>query len=246
MDQALFILIVVGVAVLFVVAAIHAQKKYEQRLAALRAIADRRGWRFSKARIHDHDDRYSHFEIFRRGHSRSAYDTLAGPLSVFGESAYAQAGDFTYKVTSGSGKNRSTRTYNFSYLIVELPVRPVPDVLVRREHLFDKFSSMLGFDDIDFESVEFSRKFCVKSPDKRFAYDLFTPRMMEFFLEGSPVPGLPAIDMENSRVCFCDGSSKWEPEQIEGAIQWAERFFELWPEHLLATLRGQTRVHSAP
>jgi hypothetical protein len=122
----------------------------------------------------------------------------------------------------------------------------VPDVLVRSENLFDKVSSMLGFDDIDFESSEFSRKFCVKSPDKRFAYDLFTPRMMEFFLEGCPVPGLPAIDMENSRVCFCDGSSKWDPEQIEGAIEWAERFFELWPEHVVASLRGQTGVHSSP
>lgn len=241
MEHAFFVLIVIGVIVLIVLAAIHAQKKYEQRLAALRAIAGRRGWRFSKKRVYDHDDRYSQFEIFRRGHSRSAYDTLSGELGVFGESAYAQAGDFTYKVTRHNGKNTSTSTYNFSYLIVELPIRPVPDVLVRREHLFDKFSSMLGFDDIDFESVEFSKKFCVKSPDKRFAYDLFTPRMMEFFLEGSPVPGLPAIDMENGCVCFCDGSSKWEPEQIEGAIEWAERFFELWPEHVVASLRGQRR-----
>ena len=235
------VFLIIAVGVLIVLGAIHAQKKRQERLAALRAIADRRGWRFSELRYHDHDERYAHFEIFRRGHSRAAYDTMAGALEVFGQSAYAQAGDFTYKITSGTGKNRSTRTYHFSYLIVELPIRPVPDVLVRREHLFDKFSSMLGFDDIDFESAEFSRRFCVKSPDKRFAYDLFTPRMMEFFLEGSPVPGLPAIDLENSRICFSDGTSRWKPEQFEQAIQWAERFFEHWPQHLLATLREQGR-----
>lgn len=246
MQGALIVLMVIGVGVLIVLGAIHAQKKREERLAALRAIADRRGWRFSELKYHDHDDRYSHFEIFRRGHSRAAYDTLAGSLEVFGESAYAQAGDFTYKITTSNGKTSSTTTYHFSYLIVELPLRPVPDVLVRAENLFDKVSSMLGFDDIDFESSEFSKRFCVKSPDKRFAYDLFTPRMMEFFLEGSPVPGLPAIDMENSRVCFSDGSSRWKPEQIELAIAWAERFFELWPDHVVASLRERTGVHSAP
>lgn len=242
MDGVLFVLIIVAVIGLIVAGSFYAHKKRQERLAGLRAVAERRGWRFSEHQDHDHDERYRHYEIFRRGHSRAAFDTLSGSLEVFGESAYAQAGDFTYKVTSGSGKNRSTTTYRFSYLIVELPVHPVPDVLVRRENLFDKFSSMLGFDDIDFESSEFSRRFCVKSPDKRFAYDLFTPRMMELFLEATPTPpGLPAIDMENSRVCFSDGSSRWEPEHFEMAIGWAERFFGLWPEHVLATLREQLR-----
>ncbi|XOV75631.1 MAG: DUF3137 domain-containing protein [Phycisphaerales bacterium] len=171
---------------------------------------------------------------------------MAGALDVFGENSYAQAGDFTYKVTSGTGKNRSTRTYHFSYLIIELPYRIVPDVLVRRENLFDKFTDMIGFDDIDFESSEFSKKFCVKSPDKRFAYDLITPRMMDHFLQGSPVPGLPAIDMENSRICLSDGRSRWQPRHFEQAIAWAERFFELWPEHLLATLRERWGVDSSP
>ena len=240
------IVIVIVVAVFIVLGAIHAHKKRQERIAALSAIAAKRGWRFSEQKFRDHDEQYAHFEIFRRGHSRAAYDTMAGALDVFGENSYAQAGDFTYKVTSGTGKNRSTRTYHFSYLIIELPYRIVPDVLVRRENLFDKLTDMIGFDDIDFESSEFSKKFCVKSPDKRFAYDLITPRMMDHFLQGSPVPGLPAIDMENSRICLSDGASRWQPEHFEQAIAWAERFFELWPEHLLATLRERWGVDSSP
>ncbi len=241
MQGVLFVLVAIAGVTLFILGAIHAQKKRQERIAALRAIADRRGWRFSEHKFHDHDEQYAHFEIFRRGHSRAAYDTMAGSLEIFGESVYAQAGDFTYKVTRRNGKSSSTTTYHFSYLIIELPFRPVPDVLARRENIFDKFAGMLGFDDIDFESSEFSKRFCVKSPDKRFAYDLFNPKMMEFFLEGSTVPGLPGIDMENSRLCLSDGSSRWQPEQFEQAITWAERFFKSWPQHLLETLQGHQR-----
>ncbi|MFI4855440.1 MAG: hypothetical protein ACIAQF_10755 [Phycisphaerales bacterium JB065] len=232
-----FALIAVAVLVLIVLGAIYSHKKRQERIAAMQALADRLGWRFSEHKDRDHDEQYSHFEIFRRGHSRAAYDTLSGSLTVFGQSCFAKAGDFTYKITRRNGKSTSTTTYHFSYLIIELPFHGIPDVLARRENLFDKFTDMLGFDDIDFESSEFSKKFCIKSPDKRFAYDLFTPRMMEFFLEGSPVPGLPAIDLENSRICLSNGSSIWKPEQFEQAIAWAERFFENWPEHLLETLR---------
>ena len=241
MQGAFFVLVAIVGVTLFIFGVIYAHKKRQERIAALRAVAARRGWNFSEFKDRDHDEYYSHFEIFRRGHSRAAYDTMSGPLNVFGTDTFAKAGDFTYKITRSNGKSTSTSTYHFSYLIIELPFRAVPDVLARRENIFDKFADMLGFDDIDFESSEFSKKFCIKSPDKRFAYDLFTPRMMEFFLEGSPVPGLPGIDMENSRLCLSNGSSRWKPEQFEQAIAWAERFFENWPQHLLETLQGHQR-----
>ena len=51
-----------------------------------------------------------------------------------------------------------------------------------REGLFSKLAQAVGYDDIDFESAEFSRKFCVRSKDKRFAYDVCHPRLMEYLL----------------------------------------------------------------
>ncbi|MFU8830079.1 MAG: hypothetical protein ACNA8P_11700 [Phycisphaerales bacterium] len=241
MTGPLIVLAVFVVLAAIIAGSIAAYKAHQARIESLAAIANRRGWSFSQHKDRSHDDRFWQFAIFRRGHSRASYNTLRGSLKVLGDDAFVQMGDYTYKITSGSGKNRSTTTYHFSYLIVELPVHPVPDLLVRAENLFDKMAGVLGFNDINFESAEFSRRFFVKSPDKRFAYDLITPRMMEFFLEGCPVPGLPAIDMENSRICISNGSSIWKPEQYEGAIAWTERFFELWPEHLVAALREQGR-----
>ena len=143
-------------------------------------------------------------------------------------------GDFTYKVTTHSGKSSSTRTYRFSYLIVHLPFGRVPDLLIRREGLFDKLAGAFGFDDIDFESAEFSRRFFVKSTDKRFAYDVIHPRMMEFLLAGEP----PAIDIEYGRCCLSNGRRRWEPHEFKGRVDWIRRFFDHWPDHLTANLES--------
>jgi hypothetical protein len=52
-----------------------------------------------------------------------------------------------------------------------------PSLLIRREDIGDKLIGGLGFDDIDFESEEFSRDFWVKSDNRRHAYGVIHPRM---------------------------------------------------------------------
>ena len=64
-----------------------------------------------------------------------------------------------------SGKSTQTHTYRFSYLIAHVPFAGVPALLNRREGMFDKIAGAFGFDDIDYESAEFSRRFQVKSAD---------------------------------------------------------------------------------
>ncbi len=115
-----------------------------------------------------------------------------------------------------------------------MPFARVPDLLIRREGLFDKLAGAFGFDDIDFESVEFSRRFHVKSPDKRFAYDVIHARMMEFLLAGEAA----AIDIECGRCCVSDGRKRWDPQQFEDTLTWIRQFFDLWPEHLTARLEA--------
>jgi len=220
------------VIALVVVGSIYAAKVAQKRREDLALLAAKRGWRFSAAKDHSHDEEYSHFEIFRSGHSRYAYNTLQGPVKVHGRQCFAQAGDYHYRQTHGSGKNRRTSTYNFSYLILHLPYANSPDLLIRREGLFDKLKSVFGFDDIDFESEEFSRKYYVHSPDKRFAYDVCHARMLEFLLAESP--GI--IDIENGRCCISDGRSRWKPEEFEAEIDFLLRFLAQWPEHLTKTL----------
>jgi len=226
------LLVIVGIVVVGAVAYFSwlAEKKRREAMAALAAEL---GWSFDRTRDRSHDDEYAHFEIFRRGHSRAAYNTMWGELERQGRRWPAKMGDFTYKITTSTGKSTSTQTYRFSYLILHMPWSRVPDLLIRREGMFDKIAGVLGFDDIDFESAEFSRRFHVSSPDKRFAYDVIDPRMMEFLLKGDP----PTVDIENRRCCISDGRRRWEPVEFRQKLAWITEFLDHWPKHVLASLR---------
>lgn len=226
------LLVIVGIVLVGAVAYFSwlAEKKRREAMAALAAEL---GWRFDRTRDRSHDDEYAHFEIFRRGHSRAAYNTMWGELERQGRRWPAKMGDFTYKITTSTGKSTSTQTYRFSYLILHMPWSRVPDLLIRREGMFDKIAGVLGFDDIDFESAEFSRRFHVSSPDKRFAYDVIDPRMMEFLLKGDP----PTVDLENRRCCISDGRRRWEPVEFRQKLAWITEFLDHWPKHVLASLR---------
>jgi hypothetical protein len=60
-----------------------------------------------------------------------------------------------------------------------LPLKPL---FIRPEGFFDKVTEFVGLEDIDFESAEFSQKFFVKSPDRRWAYDVLHQKTMEMML----------------------------------------------------------------
>ena len=126
------VLLGVGVAIYF------SWKAEEERRRALAAFAAELGLSFDSAKDFGHDERYANFEIFRRGHSRAAYNTMTGTLPINGTDHPVILGDFTYKVTSSNGKSSTTTTYRFSYLILHLPLPGVPDLLIRPEHIFDK------------------------------------------------------------------------------------------------------------
>lgn len=236
MPSVLAVAAIVAVASLIIASAIHAAKQTQARRDALAALASEIGFRFNPDKDTRHDDEYAHFEVFRRGHSRAAYNTLTGAIDPGGDEGLAampiKMGDFTYKITSSNGKTTTTRTYNFSYLILHLPYGAVPDLLIRAEGVFDKLAGAFGFDDIDFESEEFSRRFHVKSADKKFAYDVCHPRMMEFLMQSDP----PTIDIERGRCCLVNGSKRWEPADFKAMLGWAKAFFEQWPEHVVKQL----------
>lgn len=226
--EGLPLLLIVGFVALALVAAFFAWKAEQARTQALADLAGRLGFDFDPRQNSRHDERYAQFEIFRRGHSRVAKNTMTGQLDLLGASCGVRCGDFRYKVTSSNGKSSSTTTYRFSYVIVHLPW-PTPPLLIRPEGVWDKVAAAFGFDDIDFESAEFSRAFLVKSEDKRFAYDVLHPRMMEFLLANKP----PMLDIEDGAMCLSDGSRRWSPEQFEARLRFVREFCERWPRHLL-------------
>jgi len=229
----LFGIVAIAVAVLSSMAA----KKRREELAAL---AQSLGWTFDPSTSSPWRE-HEAFDCFAKGHTRRACNTMTGPLEIAGRGYSALCGDYTYKVTTSNGKTTTTRTYWFSYLILKLPFGETPSLTIRRENLLDKLAGAVGFDDIDFESEEFSRKFFVKSSDKKFAYDVISPAMMEFLL-----PGIPAgVTITSGLACIAGDSVRWNAGEFRTRIAWVQRFFELWPAFLTQQLDERARSGGA-
>ena len=229
-----FLLLIVIVVVVLVVSHFFGERKRKERELALQSLADEMGWRFNPSRQYDFDDEFYQFSHFRQGYDRYAYNQMEGALPIDGLRCLVQMGDFHYKKKSQNGKSSSTRTYRFSYLIVRLPYANLPSLTIRRESFFDRMAAFMGFDDIDFESAEFSNRFHVKSSDKRFAYDVIHPHMMEYLMQGDP----PTIDIQEGACCLVSGSRCWAPGQFRNELDWIRQFFDLWPSHLTSMLQS--------
>ena len=203
----LFPLVFLAFVAVGITLAVLGWKAAKRRREELQALARELGLRFSPDHDYRHDDRYPQFEAFQRGSSRYAYNTLRAELPLFGESCRVVAGDYHYETKDSDDKG--TTTHTFSFLIVH-PPWPTPRLLVRPEGMLDKLAGLVGFEDIDFESAEFSKRFFVKSSDKRFAYDVLHPRMMEFLLAHRAT----TFELENGALCFADGTSDWNAEAL--------------------------------
>jgi hypothetical protein len=178
----------VALAVIAVIALIAWQAKVQaererRRRAALAAFAQQNGMRFSEGDPWNLDGRYRGVGDIGNGHDRYAFDVLRldqPPLTAF---------QYHYKTWETRTVRRGDRTVTEryekdhwrKYLILETGAQ-FPSFVMRPEGLFDKLAGFVGFDDIDFESEEFSKRYFVKSANKEFAYALIHPQMMEFLM----------------------------------------------------------------
>ena len=231
MEPVFIVVIFVAFATLIIFGAIYSYKQQQARRLALLQLATKHGWSFDPSNDYSHDSRFSQFSIFTSGKARYAYNTTRGSLKISDGDWPIQYGDFHYQTESSDGKKTTTHTHLLSYVILESPYLGAPDLFIRSEGFFDRIASAIGFDDIDFESVEFSRKFIVKSNDKRFAYDVVSPAMMEFMLATTP----PTVDFQRAVCCLYHGSVL-KPEEFAATLQWTVEFFEHWPRHVTAEL----------
>ena len=88
---------------------------------------------------------------------------------------------------------------------------------------------MFGYQDIKFESAEFSRAFNVRSPDKKFAYDVCNAKMMEYLLANRDL----SIEIENEVIALAF-DSRLSVEQFELDLQRLAEIRSRLPEYLFA------------
>ena len=229
----LTVLVVIAVIILIGVGIYYGHLQEKKRREAMALFAQQLGWHFHPAKEDLFSLQYEQFDHFKRGHSRYAHNLIYGDVhaNVAEENPMdipTRAGDYHYMITRSDGKRTTTTTYRFSFLILDLPDGVNGDLLIRTENIGDKIKAGLGFDDIDFESAEFSDRFYVKSRDKRFAYDVINPRMMQFLLDTNP----PMLMLDRGALCLASNNRRWEPKEFQSHIDWVKHFFAYWPRHL--------------
>ncbi len=179
-----FIPVVVVVVIgLIIAAVVYSSLQAKKRREDLARIAAGMNLQFDATDPFDIANRYANIGLLSAGHNRSAFNVLHGARGNYQVKAF----DFLYYTTETStdaqGHVRTREeSHNQSAVLFDLGVVLHP-LFIRRENFFDKIAAAIGFDDINFESAEFSRKFFVKSSDKKFAYGVITPQMMEYLLE---------------------------------------------------------------
>ncbi len=200
-----------------------------RRRKALEALAQQRGWQFSTTDPGDRVNSYLGYHPFGVGHGRRVLNVMQGTVELQAFEA------FQYRYTTGAGKNQ--HTYVVSVAAAPMPIR-APGLSLQHENLGLKIFDALGGEDIDFEDDAFSRRYWVKCDDRKFAYDVIDPRMMEFLMDRAD--GWAWQWIGDRLVIHCNGSLS--PERILQAVELLCGFVQHIPRHLLADERPRMRA----
>jgi len=196
----------------------------EQRRKLLRGIAARLGGRFHADDPFGLADRHERrFATLRQGSNRYAYNVVDAEqdgrrLWIF---------DHHHETYSHSNNRRTTHHHHRTFVLVEHDL-DLGEIEVRPEGFFDKLKAAFGFDDVDFESDEFSRKWYVGARDRKLAYAIFHPRMIEYFLT---LRGL-RLSTGGRFALYRIGSGRMNGGEIERTLGCVRGFAERLPRFL--------------
>jgi hypothetical protein len=216
------VLIICVVAMLIGIAiwAVIQERKRREALALWVAAHD---LRFDPDRNHSFDEQFPEFDCLRSGSNRYAYNIITGQW----RDRTLLAFDYHYETYSTNSKgHRQTHHHHFSAVMLHANV-PLKPLIIRSENLFDKMAGAFGFDDIDFESAQFSKRFYVKAPDRRWAYDVIHPRAMQLLLDS------PKFSIEFDRqYVMAWRSGRFKITDYEAALTLIEGLLNQLPDYL--------------
>jgi hypothetical protein len=188
------------------------------------------GLAFSPAKDASMESRFPAFSCLRTGDHRYAYNLLTGKWADRDYLSF----DYQYETHSSSSKGGTqTQHHYFSAVVLSSPV-PLKPLSIRPEGLFDKLAEFFGFEDIHFESAEFSRTFHVKSPDKKWAYDVIHQRTMEFML------GMPRFSLQfEGHSAIAWRHSTFKTQDFEQAAEMIKGILDRLPDYLVQQQMSQ-------
>jgi len=189
-----FIFIFILVVIVVVGAGIFSFMAARKRREDLAALALRLGLNFNPNQDYGLADRFEFLNQLAQGENRYARNVLSGTCQQNPVLAF----DYHYEThTTDSKGHRQTHHHWFSFFILTLPAA-FPELTIRRENFLTKIAAVFGYQDINFESAEFSKTFNVRSKDRKFAYDVCNAKMMEYLLANREL----SIEIENQALAL--------------------------------------------
>ena len=180
MEAALLPVLVIGGIALVALVAYLAWKAEQQRIAEVQAWAAARGWTYTAR-----DDSWHRTFAgapFTSGHDRRSTKVLTGPHDGRRAAVFDFVHHTTETSTDAQGHTRSREVAHWFNVVAVSLGAATPGLSVSPEGVFSRLVGRMFNRDIELESEDFNRAFTVTSDDRRFAFDVLHPRMMELLL----------------------------------------------------------------
>ncbi len=219
MEPLLIAAIVVGIAVI----GYFAWKAEQKRRAEFAAWAAANNWVYSPARNREVYRRFRFLDRLNRGSNRYAFHCLQGQWQGHDAMGFS----FHYETHSSDSKGRRRTHHHYLGVVLIEIEKSFPELRVSPEGWLNKLGHAMGFQDIDFESIEFSKAFEVKSEDKKFAFDFCHTGMMEYLLQHRGT----SLEVDGAYLALYD-RHKLEPNEIEPYLNHLIQIRQLMPEFL--------------
>jgi hypothetical protein len=211
--------LLIAIIVVILVASLSRKSDPEtKRREDLAALAKKLKLQFNSGNDFKLAEKFSFLSWLRRGDVRYANNVFHGyqleyPVTFF---------DYHFSTPGG----KSGYDYYWSAFVVEMNTN-FPDMIISHESRESRLAEALGEEHIVFESAEFSHAFRVRSADKKFAYDVCHPKMMEYLLANQN------LTIEISRTGLAVLFEDWlRPEKIEGNLSRLIEIRKLLPDYL--------------
>ncbi|MGH7142630.1 MAG: hypothetical protein ACREJ2_00685 [Planctomycetota bacterium] len=223
-NETLDSIITLSMAALIVGGGLYASylnKRALRRVKAMVKVANRYGLRFESGRCGRSFDE----PPFQRGENRYPYNSFAGVWGGFN----LQMGDFHYEVGSpqkrGSGLSSD---HVFSYCHLEVHGARLRPLMIRPQGLWSHLIPHADCSDIQFESTEFSKRFMVQAPDRKYAFQIVTAQVMELLLQSQAY----CVFLGDQGVLLLCHEKLWEPEDFVTHADFAADLLRLIPEYV--------------
>jgi len=217
MHQNMIILLVLGAAAVAGAGLFLSYRLDRKRAEALARLAADLRLAFTPDGDETGLSEHAALHLFSQGHSKKIRNLMRGRVRD------SDIAVFDYRYTVGAGKNR--HTYSQTVISLHPQGRGLPAFSMRPEHVFHKIGSLVGYQDIDFETnPAFSKRYLLRGPDEAAVRNTFTMRVLMFF---EAEEGL-CVEADGRTLIVYRHSKRIKPEDLREFIDTGMRIADLF------------------